>query len=337
MKDRILVTGSAGLVGSHISDKLTRLGYDVLGVDNLSGGYLENTKNHQFLVCDLRFKNEIDDLISYFKPKYVYHLAASAREIGSLFQPVFSTENNLLSYINLLNACIKNKFYKMILFSSMAVMGDQTPPFSEEMERKPEDIYAINKAAMEKSTECLSDIHDFNYTIVRPHNIFGERQICDSYRNVFRIWANKILNGEKQINVFGDGEQTRAFSYIDFSLPCYIRCLEDFTNGQIYNIGGIKPITLNEAAKLTLKVMGVEDSVKIVHLPPRPKEVKHAYCTYEKSVKELGYKEDDSLENCLRKMADWCKKIGPKEWFDEPLELENDKTPEIWRKKERSE
>ena len=337
MKDKILLTGSAGMIGSHLADRLTSLGYDVLGIDNLSGGYLENTKNHQFLVCDLRFKNEVEELVSYFKPKYVYNLCASAREIGSLFEPLFSTESNLLSYMNLLNACIKNKFKKMILFSSMAVYKEGNPPFSEEHPRQACDIYGMNKEIMERSTECLSDIHDFDYTIIRPHNVIGERQACDLYRNVFRIWQNKILLGEKQIHVFGDGLQTRAFSYINFSLPCYVRCLEDFTNGQIYNIGGMKPITLNEAAQLTLKVMGVEDSVEIVHLPPRPKEVKHAYCTFEKSVKELGYKEDMSLEECLKKMADWCKKVGPKEWFDEPLELENDKTPEIWRKKKEQE
>lgn len=333
MKDRILVTGSAGMIGSHLADKLTSLGYDVLGIDNLSGGYLENTKNHQFLVCDLRYKNEVEELVSYFKPEYVYNACASAREIGSLFEPHKSLSDNYLAYMNLLNACIKNKFKKLIAFSSMAVYGNQEPPFSEEMECKPEDIYSINKTAIEWSTKCLSEIHDFDYTIVRPHNCYSQRQICDLYRNVFRIWINKILLGEKQINVFGDGNQTRAFSYVEFSLPCYVKCLEDFTNGQIYNIGGMKPITLNEAAQLILKVMGVEDSVEIVHLPPRPKEVKHAFCTFEKSVKELDYKEDMSLEQCLTKMADWCKKVGPKEWFDEPLELENDKTPEVWRKK----
>jgi len=335
MKEKILVTGSAGLIGSHIADKLTSLGYNVLGVDNLSGGYLENTKNHQFLICDLRFKNEVEELVNWFKPEYVYNCCASAREIASIFEPSKSLDDNYLSYINLLNACIKNKFKKIVCFSSMAVYGNQMPPFSEDMECKPEDIYSINKTAIEWSTKCLADVHDFDYTIIRPHNCFGERQICDLYRNVFRIWFNRILRGEKQIHIFGGGEQTRAFSYVDFSLPCYVKCLEDFTNGKTYNIGGMNPSTLNEAARLTLKVMGVEDSVEIVHLPPRPKEVKHAYCTYDKSVEELGYKEDMSLEQCLTKMATWCKEVGPKEWFDEPLELENDKTPEIWRRKEK--
>ena len=329
---KILVTGSAGLIGSWIADELTKLGHEVIGIDNLSGGYLRNTTNHKFHICDLRDKFVTEAIVTSFKPEIVYHCAASAREIGSMFEPLKSTEDNYYSYMNLLNACIKNKFKKMILFSTMATYGAQKPPFSEDMECKPEDIYAINKTAMEWSTKCLSDLHNFKWTIVKPHNVFGVRQAFDLYRNVFSIWMNRIMRGEKQIYIFGDGQQKRAFSFINFSLPCYIKCLDDSTNSQIYNIGGMKEITLSEAAELTIIAMDVGGKVCIEHLPPRPKEVKLAYSTYDKSVNELGYKEDRELLECLKDMAIWVKSLGAQEWLAQPLELENENTPTIWRK-----
>lgn len=329
---KILVTGSAGFMGSWIADELTKQGNEVLGVDNLSGGFLRNIQNHKFVCLDLRDKYATERLVEQFKPQILYHLSASAREIGSLFEPLKSTEDNILSYMNVLNACIKNKFKKVVFFSSMAAFGNQTAPFSEDMENKPEDIYGWNKSFCEAITKILSEIHDFKYMILKPHNVFGIRQsLSDRYRNVFAIWMNRIMHGEKEIPVFGDGTQIRAFSPIEFSLPCYIKCLESFTDNKIYNIGGISPITLNEAAELVIKAMDVENKVSISHLPPRPNETKIAYCTFQKSVDELGYKEDKDLLLCLKEMASWAKSLGPQPWTTDKLELWNEKAPLVWR------
>lgn len=329
---KILVTGSAGLIGSWIADEFTKLGRNVIGVDNLSGGYIRNTRNHEFRICDLRDKFATEAMVKEIQPTHVYHCAASAREIGSLWEPLKSMEDNYLSFMNLISPCIKYKsLQKWIQFGTMAVYGNQTPPFSEEMEQRPEDIYGINKTAIEKSVQCLSDIHDFDYTIIRPRNVFGPRQAFDLYRNVFAIWMNRIMHGEKQLYIFGDGEQRRSFSYIDFSLPCYIKCLENFTNNKIYNIGGINHITINEAAELTFKAMNVSNEVVIEHLPARPKEVKYAYATYDKSVNELGYKEDMPILECLQEMSVWAKSLGPQPWLAEPLELWNSKAPSVWK------
>ncbi len=332
-KQKCLVTGSAGFMGSRIADELSRLNFPTIGIDNLSGGHMRNTLDHLCFFLDLRDKSSTEKLISQYQPEILVHFAASAREIGSLFEPQKSLEDNALAYTNILNACIKYKFKKVILASSMAVYGNQTPPFTEDMEKHPEDVYGFNKAYMEDITKVLSEIHDFKYTIIRPHNVIGERQsLSDIYRNVFGIWINRIMHGEKEIYVFGDGEQKRAFSPIEFSLPCYTRCLDSDTDGKIYNIGGINPITLNEAAKLVLKVMDVEDKVSIVHLKDRPRETKFAYCSFQKSVDELCYKETRSLEECLKDMAIWCRSIGPQPWTKDKLELANDKAPEVWRK-----
>ena len=330
---KILVTGSAGFMGSWIAEELSRLGNPTVGIDNLSGGFLRNALDHLCFFVDLRDKYATEKLVSQYQPEVLYHCAASAREIGSLFEPLKSTENNVLAYMNVLNACIKYKFKKVVLFSSMAVYGNQTSPFTEEMENKPEDVYSFNKSFMENVTKVLAEMHDFKWTIIRPHNVMGIRQsLADRYRNVFAIWMNRIMHKEKEIYVFGDGEQKRAFSPIEFSLPCYIRCLDEDTDNKIYNIGGINPITLSEAARMTLKAMDVEDKVVIEYLPPRPKEVKYAYCSFQKSVDKLGYAETKDLQTCLNEMAMWAKSLGPQLWTKDKLELANEKTPEIWRK-----
>lgn len=329
---KIIVTGSAGFMGSWIADELSRRGHAVVGIDNLSGGFIRNALDHLCFFQDLRDKYVTEQLISQYRPEILIHCAASAREIGSLFEPLKSTEDNILAYMNILNACIKYKFKKVILMSSMATYGNQTPPFTEDMENKPEDVYSWNKSFMENTTKVLAEMHDFKWTIIRPHNVVGIRQsLSDRYRNVFAIWMNRIMHKEKEIYVFGDGEQKRAFSPIEFSLPCYVRCLDDDTNGKIYNIGGLKPITLNEAAEMVIKAMNVDEKIEIKHLSPRPKEVKYAYCSFQKSVDELGYRETKDLQICLNEMALWAKSLGPQQWTKDKLELVNEKAPEIWR------
>jgi len=329
---KCLITGSAGFLGSHIADELSKQGNAVIGADNLSGGFLRNTIDHLCFFIDLRDKIVTERLISQWKPETLIHSCASAREIGSLFEPIRSTEDNIMAYMNVLNACIKYKFKKVILLSSMAVYGDQVPPFTEDMQNKPEDIYGLNKSFMENATKVLSEIHGFDYTILRPHNVIGIRQsLSDRYRNVFAIWMNRIMHGEKEIYIFGDGTQKRAFSPIEFSLPCYMRCLDADTNGKTYNIGGINPITLNEAAEMVIDVMDMRGKVGIKYLPDRPREVKNAYCSFEKSVNELGYTETKPLKECLQEMASWSKTLGPQPWTNDKLELANEKMPEIWR------
>lgn len=330
---KIIVTGSAGFLGSWIAEELSKQGHAVVGIDNLSGGYMRNMLDHLCFFLDLRDKYATERLVSQYQPEILIHCAASAREIGSLFEPLKSTEDNILAYMNILNACIKYKFKKVILMSSMSVYGDQIPPFSEDLENRPEDIYGWNKNFMESATKILSEIHNFKWTIIRPHNVIGPRQcLGDIYRNVFAIWMNRIMHKEKEICVFGDGEQKRAFSPIEFSLPCYVRCLDSDTDGHIYNIGGINPITLNDAAKMVIKVMDVAGVVGIKHLPPRPKEVKEAYCNCQKSVNQLGYKETKDFYVCLQEMAAWAKSLGPQPWMKDKLELVNEKAPEIWRR-----
>lgn len=338
--DKILVTGVAGFMGSHIANTLIKAGYSqIYGVDDLSGGYLENIDKYiksgemEFDQIDLSKKDKTEDLISDIRPDIIFHLAANAREGASFFQPLNIVERNYLAYINVLEPAIKYGLDKVILFSSMAIYGDQKPPFSEDMKRMPVDIYGINKAAMEHTTELLSDIHEFRYTIIRPHNVFGTNQsLRDPYRNVIGIFMNRIMRRET-LYIYGDGEQKRAFSYIDDSLPCYIKCIDNKVDGEIINIGGINPITINKLAEIVCKTMDVPyDVYQIEHIPDRPNEVKNAYCTWIKSQKLLGYNEKIGLNEGIYKMAEWAKRKGSQQWSEEELTLWNKKAPSIWKR-----
>lgn len=360
---RILITGAAGFMGSHIVDALIKAGYNkIYGVDDLSGGDLGNLSKYvdcknphqdivwysaadsmplmkhaclpdsplEFYEADLSLSCLTEHLIKKVKPDIIFHLAANAREGASFFQPLNIVQRNYLAYMNVLEPAIEQGLDKVILYSSMAVYGNQRAPFSEEMPRTPVDIYGINKAAMEHTTELLSEVHGFRYTIIRPHNVFGSRQsLRDPYRNVIGIFMNRILRREP-LYIYGDGEQMRAFSYIEDSLPCYVKCIEK-ADGEIINIGGTEAITINKLVELVSECMGIRPYPAIEHLKDRHGEVKVAYCTYQKSISVLGYRENVGHVEGIKKMAAWVKEKGAQEWSEEKLTLWNEKAPSVWR------
>lgn len=330
MKDRILVTGSAGFMGSWIADIFSNNGYNVLGIDNLSGGTLENVESHQCVICDLRNKNDIEKIVSDFRPDILYFLAANARECASFFQPIDIIENNLYAYINTLEPCIKYGIKKVVLFSSMSRYGDQKAPFDETLNTKPIDVYASNKVAMEEITKQLAGAHGFDWTIIIPRNVFGERQsLRDKFRNFIGITINHIMRDEDVI-IYGNGSNMRSFSYIKNSLDCYLQCLEEKTNNRVINIGGLVPKTIEEVAKMIISNFP-DYKGKIVHLQDRYGEVKKAWSTYDLSVKLLNYHEEFSLEEGIKNMCYWAKSKGAQEWSNDTLSLINDKAPITWK------
>jgi UDP-glucose 4-epimerase len=270
-------------------------------------------------------EHEVDTLV---------HCAANAREGASQFQPYSVCQRNLAAYGSILSACIAAGVKKVVLFSSMAIYGDQTPPFDERLPAKPIDVYAVNKHAMEETTRILAGVHGFAYTIIRPHNVFGERQaLNDIHRNVIAIFMNRIMRGES-LFIYGDGEQCRAFSYIYDSLPCFLevvlRGASDVLNQETINIGGTTPITINELAHNVKTAMGVPNHL-IEYLPDRPCEAKEAFTTHQKSVDLLGYEESTGWARGIHAMAAWAKERGPQQWQNtDKLELITDDTPQPW-------
>ncbi|HWY28186.1 MAG TPA: NAD-dependent epimerase/dehydratase family protein, partial [Candidatus Sulfotelmatobacter sp.] len=216
--------------------------------------------------------------------------------------------------------------------NSMAIYGRQKPPFDEKLPRKPEDPYAAAKTYCENMLDIFSHTYDFEHVILRPHNVYGPRQnIADPYRNVLGIWINRILRGKPPI-IYGDGKQTRAFSYIDDVTPAIANAgLSPRAKGQIINVGSDQPVSVGKACSLLLDVMSSE--LKPQHENARPGEVKHAYSTVNKSTEVLGYETKHSLKEGLGKMVEWARQVGPQQpTYTLPLEITKG-APRIWVEK----
>lgn len=343
---KILVTGAAGFLGKHLMRLLVNEGHTVMGVDDLSGAFKPSSKWQvlpflqsesglpYYYIQDLRDRFDTAKMVRAFRPELVYHLAANAREGASQFQPVEVMERNIQAYLNVLEPAIASRALKrMVLFSSMAVYGDQQPPFTEDMPMKPVDVYGVCKASMEEITKILADVHGFEWVIIRPHNVYGPGQtLQDKFRNVVAIFMNRIMRGEP-VTVYGDGEQQRAFSFIEDSLPAYARAgFESKAAGKIINIGGRQPCTVNHLLGTVFFAMGQRgfSAVPVENVPDRPHEVKYAWSDWHLSEKLLGYDEHVNLEQGVEKMAEWAARQGPQEWTPETLPLFNELTPKKW-------
>ena len=331
---KILVTGAAGFLGSHLSEQLSNLGHEVIGIDNMIGGYEDNVpKNIKFEkidCCDFqKVKKVMKDV------EVVYHCAATAHEGLSVFSPFEITKNNYLASVAIFSAAVNEKVNRIIFCSSMARYGAQQPPFNEKMNPEPVDPYAISKVASEQVLKNLCDLNNIEWVIAVPHNIIGPRQKYDDpFRNVVSIMINRMLQGKAPI-IYGDGKQTRCFSYIDDCLSCLIPMLDQKNlNKQIINIGPDEEfVTINKIAEICSNITGV--NLNPIYKEDRPKEVKHATCSADKARELLNYQTKVNLENGIKKTFDYIKKRGAKPFdYHIELEIDNELTPKTWKNKE---
>ena len=326
----ILVTGGAGFIGSHVVDELISQGQKVIVLDDLSGGFKENVNNKAaFIKGDICDYGLIKNIFKENKIDYVFHLAAYAAEGLSHFIKRFNYNNNLIGSVNLINQSIINKVKCFVFTSSIAVYGKNQLPMTEDTIPRPEDSYGIAKYAVEQELEVSHEMFGLNYIIFRPHNVYGERQnIGDKYRNVIGIFMNQILQN-KPLTVFGDGEQTRAFSYIGDVAPVIASSIHiKEAYNEIFNVGADVPYTVNQLIQKVREVMGVKP--KVTYLDPR-NEVVHAYSSHKKAESVFSISNNTDLNTGLRKMAQWVKENGAKTTknFDE-IEIE-EKLPPSWK------
>lgn len=309
---KCLVTGGAGFIGAHVTNELIKNGHDVIVLDDLSGGYESNVNTKaKFVKGSITDVALIEKLFTDNKFDYVFHLAAYAAEGLSHFIKRFNYTNNLIGTVNLINESIKNKIKCFVFTSSIAVYGANQLPMDEAMVPVPEDPYGIAKLAAEQDLHVSHEMFGLNYVIFRPHNVYGEYQnIADRYRNVLGIFMNQILQG-KPLTVFGDGNQTRAFSYIGDVAPYIAKSIETpKAYNQVINIGADQNYTINELAKTIMEVMGKKVDLK--YLPAR-NEVVDAYSDHAKAKELFNIKTFTSLSEGVKKMADWVKEHGARE------------------------
>jgi UDP-glucose 4-epimerase len=325
----ILVTGGAGFIGSHVVDELIKLKNEVIVLDDLSGGFEENVhKSAKLIKGSITDIELIDSLFEEYKFEYVFHLAAYAAEGLSHFIKRFNYENNLIGSVNLINASVNYNVKCFVFTSSIAVYGAGQLPMTEDMIPTPEDSYGIAKYAVEQELKVSNEMFGLNYIIFRPHNVYGERQnIGDKYRNVVGIFMNQIMKGEP-LSVFGDGEQSRAFTYIkDISSVIANSIFINDAYNKIFNVGTDIPVTVNGLAEEVCKLFDVEK--KTIHFEER-KEVKHAFSDHSKLGRYFDYQVRYSLSEGLDKMAKWVKEVGVRRSKDfKNIEIEKN-LPKSW-------
>jgi UDP-glucose 4-epimerase len=312
---KILITGVAGLLGSRLADWIieNKPEVEVIGVDDLSGGYEENINPKvKFWQMNLT-EHPIENIFESNKIDYVFHFAAYAAEGLSPFIRCYNYDNNLKSTAKIVNECIKHNVKRLVFTSSLAVYGHgEGGIFDEEQQQSPIDPYGVAKYACEMDIKIANEQHGLDYCIIRPHNVYGIKQnIWDKYRNVLGIWMYQYLKGE-DITIFGDGEQTRAFSYIDDILePLWNSAIRPEASQEVINLGGVEEISINEASSLLLQVIG---NGKRSYLEARH-EVKHSIPTFEKSIYLLGFEHKTSMKDGLKQMWEWAKEQPMRERF----------------------
>lgn len=324
-----LVTGGAGFIGAHVTNELIQQEHKVVVLDDLSGGFEDHVNEKAIFIKGSITDHElVQKLFEEYKFNYVYHLAAYAAEGLSHFIRRFNYENNLIGSINLINESIKHKIERFIFTSSIAVYGALQPPMKEDMHPQPEDPYGIAKYAIELDLKSAHEMFGLNYTIFRPHNVYGEYQnIGDKYRNVVGIFMNQLMQG-KSLSVFGDGKQTRAFSYIGDVAPFIANCINvPAAKNEIFNIGADQEYTVLELAEAIQEAIGINQS--IMHLDAR-NEVVHAHADHNKAKTVFNITEFTSLIDGIKKMAYWAEKVGSRKSSKfENIEI-IEKLPPFW-------
>jgi len=330
---KIFISGVAGFLGSHLADAFLADGHEVIGIDNMIGGYLDNVpEGVQFFQIDCNDLGRVRELMRGCD--IVYHCAATAYEGLSVFSPHMVTTNIVTATTAMVSAAIANHVKRFVLCSSMARYGTNEVPFTERMTPKPQDPYGIGKYASEQILTSLADTHGMEYVIAVPHNIVGPRQKYDDpYRNVASIFINLMLQG-RQPYIYGDGNQKRCFSFIsDDIAPLKQMAFDPACKNETINIGPDDEfVTINELAQTVAKL--VDFPLNGTYTKPRPQEVYLANCSADKARKLLGYNPQVKLEDGLRQMIDWIRSRGVRPFkYHLDIEIVNDKTPDTWKKR----
>lgn len=326
----VLITGAAGFIGSHVADHCLKLGFKVVATDNLSGGFRENVPaGAEFIQGDLRDAAFVSSLWEGRHFDVIYHLGAYAAEGLSHFVRKFNYETNLLASVHLINEAVKHEASCFVFASSIAVYGAGQTPMTEDMTPQPEDPYGISKYAIELDLRAAHEMFGLDYVVFRPHNVYGERQnIADKYRNVIGIFMNQVLKREP-MSIFGDGQQTRAFSHVDDVAPIIARApLVEAARNQVFNVGADTPYSVRTLAEEIATAFEAPCDIK--HLEAR-NEVVHAFSDHAKVQRVFSPPAAITLREGLRRMADWVKQQGPAT----PVKFENieitKKLPNSWK------
>jgi UDP-glucose 4-epimerase len=331
---KVVITGISGLLGSTYARYLiTKGGYEVVGIDNMIGGVEGNVpEKAEYIRGDIQDTALLTEVCK--DADCVFHTAALPYEGLSVFSPAITTNSIVSGTVSVASACLANDIRLLINCSSMARYGDQVPPFTEDMLRKPVDPYGLAKAQAEEHLELLNEIHGLNFVTVVPHNVIGKGQrYYDPFRNVVGIMINRVLQG-KPIVVYGDGEQKRSFSNVYDCIEAVFKIMTSNRDiaKQVYNIG---PDDNEISIKQLAYKVGhfCEKYPNLQHFPDRPREVKNAFCSSDKIRQEFNYNAAITVDQTLKDMISWIKPQVRDFEYHLPLEFTTDETPKTWTDK----
>ena len=310
---KIVVTGGAGFLGSHLVDKLIKEGEEVIVIDNLFRGQTENIEHHipnkkfTLLNDEIQNKTKINDALHLADA--VIHFASISSVFRSIVEPEIVNTINVTGTLNMLNLCIKEEVQCFIFASSAAVYGgDRNRPLQENDSLRPLSPFAASKIAGEAYCKAYSETYGLNTIILRFMNIYGPR-ITKVYRRVCSKFAEATIRNEPLV-IVGDGKQTRDFTYITDAINTVLLTLNhNNIKGETFNIGTGKPTTINQLANLYKKIYG-NSKHEIKHISAKKGDLRYSYADIAKAKKTLGYKPKINLETGITKYLEWYKKYS---------------------------
>lgn len=302
---KILATGGAGFIASHVVDALVDKGHEVVVVDNLYCGFLQNINPkatfHQLDIGDPK----IQDLVADFKPEVVIHHAAQMDVRKSVSDPMFDATTNVIGSLNLLEACRKNGVRKF-MFSSTggAIYGEQDYfPADEEHPLRPLSPYGITKLCLEKYLFYYKEVFGLEHVILRYGNIYGPRQNPHGEAGVIAIFIKKILAGEQPV-INGAGTQTRDYTFVGDVVQANLLAL-DYKKSGIFNVGTGIETDVNRLFAVINNALG--NPAKEVHAESKAGEQQRSVLSTKKIQSELGWKQKMTLEEGLQITVNWFK------------------------------
>jgi len=311
-KEKILLTGAAGFIGWKVAEKLLENEYRIIGIDDLNNYYdvklkkwrlsqLKKFKNFSFYKIDIFKKDKVEEIIKEFKPDIIINLAARAGVRYSIENPIIYFKTNVIGVVNLLELAKEYKIKKFILASTSSLYAGQKIPFSEELPvNQPISPYASSKKAAEVTSYTYHYLYGINVTIFRYFTVYGPCGRPDM--SIFKFI--KLIDEDKTLTVYGDGTQSRDFTFVDDIAEGTIKGIP-LTGFQIINLGGNKPYTLNQAISYIEKYIG--KNAKILQKPFHKADIKSTWADISKAKKLLGWEPKVNLEEGIKKTVNWYK------------------------------
>ena len=301
----ICVTGGAGFIGSHLVDRLIELGHNVLVIDNLSTGMRSFVHEAaQFIEMDVR-DPQLVSIFEEFKPSIVFHEAAQTMVQSSMENPSYDCDVNLLGLINVLDACRQVKVEQFLMPSSAAVYGDLAVlPLTEELSGMPSSFYGLTKLTAEGYLRIYREAFGLNTVCFRYANVYGPRQGDGGEGGVISVFNRLIVEGQP-LTVYGDGEQTRDFIYVDDVVDANIKAMRNSQCTGIYNVSTNKGTSVNE---LITRFRAISGADFMVHYEAeRVGDIKHSRLSNAKAERDFGFVASTTLDEGLQKTLEYFK------------------------------